>query len=630
MAAEILDEENPNWVYFEQHKERFVPKMKGRLPFLFSLLAGFLALTGLAFGQSADFLPLNMVKPGQKGVGKTVFYGTQVETFDVEILGVLQNVGPQQNLILARLSGKPLEETGVFAGMSGSPVYVDGKLVGAVAYAFSFAKQPIAGITPIQEIVDIFRENLPKNLRLARRSSPARLMEVASLPDLFSSFPFPPEIPLPAAGLETSGSLRPIGTPISFAGFAPQSIQAFAPHLQALGLVPVVGAASGRVDTFKDVPLEAGSTITVQLVRGDMDVSAAGTVTHISGDKIYAFGHPFLSIGYTDLPMNRAAVLAIIPSLMSSMKISAPTGFAGSVRQDRATGIMALRGEKSRLIPVRLTLHTSRHESKIFNYEVVTDNFLTPLLMTFTVHNSILSSERAIGGQTLQVKCKISLQGQPEVNFENSVSDLFSTPAVAALAAASPVNFIMNSGFDNVVMEGIELEITAVEQTREAVLEKVWLDRLEVKAGEEVNLTVFLRKPNGETLAEKYPVKIPEEVQPGALKIMIGDGLSLTKAEAEMEPAEFVPQDLSQLVKAINNLKKNDRLYIRLFRNRQGAVVGGEGLPALPPSMLALYGSEKTSGDSTAINQVVFSEHELPATGFVLKGRTTLTVNVTS
>ncbi|MCH6569871.1 MAG: hypothetical protein IH794_07175 [Acidobacteria bacterium] len=581
------------------------------------------------FGQSVEFYPLESIQPGQTGYGKTVFEGTRVDTFQVEILGVLKNVGPKQNMILARLSGGPIARTGVFAGMSGSPVYIEDKLIGAVAYAFPFAKEPFAGITPIREMVDIFKEKPESGPRRARRVNPDKMYDVAQLPSFLSHFELPQFFVEPSlTRWQDLGRLQPIATPLNLSGFSPRSIQQFSSQLELLGLVPVRGMGTARMEAYEDAPLQAGSTITVQLVRGDIDVSASGTATHIEGDRIYGFGHPFLSVGYTDLPLNKGAVLTIIPNLMTSEKVSATLEPIGSIKQDRATGIMGVAGEEAQLIPVRLRLHTSRNEVKELNFEVVTDNFLTPFLMSFTVHSSIVSSERSIGDQTIQVKCTISIKGQSDVNFESSVSDLVSSPVFAALAAASPVNFLLNSGFEELVMEKIDVEITAVEQTREATVETIWQDRLEVDPGEEVQLTVFLRQSNGDTIIKKYPVKIPEEITPGPLKIVVADGMSLTREDAETGVGEFIPESLQQLIKAINNLKKNDRLYIRLVREQAGAIISGEGMPDLPPSLLALYGSRKTSGELKSMGEVIYVEHELPATEFVLNGRQEISVNV--
>lgn len=586
-----------------------------------------LAIPGWAWGQAAEFYPLELVKAGQKGYGKTVFEVDIIERFDVEIIGVLKNVGPKQNLILARLTGERLAETGVFAGISGSPVYMEEKIVGAVAYAFPFSKEAIAGITPIHEIVSVFKEAPETRMGIARRHprslyrltqpEPRRVLQEFRVDSVF------PE-------LKSYGSLHPISTPLNLSGFSPQALEPFLPHFESMGLTPVRGTGSAESRDRKSTPLQPGSTISVQLVRGDMDLSVSGTVTHVSGNRIYAFGHPFLSIGHTDMPLNKAEVLTIIPSLFQSQKVSATTELVGSIKQDRATGILGISGEQARLIPVQLRLLTSRKELKEFNYEVITDSFLTPFLVTFTVYNSIISSERAIGGQTLQTKCTISVKDHPQVNFENSVSSLMQGSLAAALAASSPVGFLLNSGFEDLVMEKIDIEIGAAERTREAILDKVWQDRLEARPGEEVNLTVFLRLPNGETVAEKYPVKIPEGIRPGPLKIMVADGHSVEKLDEQTEGAEFIPQTLNQLIRAINNLKKNDRLYIRLFRDEPGVIIAGEGLPELPPSLLALYNSVKTSGDVRSINKVIYVEHELPATDFVLSGQQVIQIQVKS
>ena len=596
---------------------------------ILALVGGGLCWWTLAAAQPLEFFPLSSVKPGLHGVGKTVFQGAAVEDFHVEILGVLEKVGPQQSIILARLSGEKVDQYGVFAGMSGSPVYIDGKLVGAVAYAFTFATAPIAGITPIQEMVDVFKEHPGIPIRLTRRSTPASLYDIDSLrqvPDGWRTAELDPGPAFPS--MHGVGRLQPIQMPLNLSGFSRSALGPFSGTLNALNFMPAFGGAAAAGDEWRNAPLVPGSTVAVQLVRGDMEVSASGTVTHINGDRIYAFGHPFLSVGYTDLPLAKAAVLGVVPTLMVSQKLSATLETVGAIRQDRSTGILGMKGETPRMIPVNLRLATSRGESREFRYEVVTDSFLTPFLVAFTVQNSIVSSERSIGGQTLRLKCRIALKGFPEVTFENSVSNLLSSSAIAGVAAAAPVDFLLTSGFDDIVMERIDVEIAAFESTREAVLDKVWQDVAEARPGEEVGITVFLRKPNGEVTSEKYPVRIPDGMTPGPLKIMVGDGITITRQDARAETAEFIPRNVGQLVRAINNLKKNDRLYIRLFREQQGAVIGGQGLPGLPPSLLALYDSKKTSGDVQPIKHVVFVEHELPATEFVITGQRVIEINI--
>lgn len=596
-----------------------------------------LMLAGLAFGVAARahaqaYYPLDKIVPGQKAVGRTVFLGTKIEEFPIEIIGVLHNVGPNQNQILARVTGGPAVATGIYAGMSGSPVFIDGKIVGAIAYAFPFSKEAIAGITPIQEIVSIFDEKPAIRQTIARSDlNPARLY---STPTALSPGAQLPSVRVDGAAHAVAGplpglSMEPIASPLNLSGFSPQALQYFAPQFQALGLSPVRGGGGGGGPASTGsagAGLEPGSTLTVQLVRGDMDINASGTVTWVEGDRIYAFGHPFLSMGYTDLPMNRGEVLTILPNLAVSSKVSVTREFVGSIRQDRATGILGIRGRKPALIPVHIKLHTSRNEVKDFNYEVVADNFLTPFLMNFTVFNTLVSSERSLGSQTLQVRGKIRVADQPDVEFENAVAADINTPVYASLAVASPVNFLMSSGFKNVNLKSIDIDIEAVEEVREARLEGIWQNRLKVKRGEEVELTVFLKRGNGETVTEKYPVRIPEDIAPGPLNILVSDGITLVRSDAD--DVDFVPKDLGQLIKAINNLKRNNRLYVRLYRSEPGAVIQGEGLPDLPPSMMTILGSSKTAGSLDSIQNVVLGEYELQQGNFVINGKKVVRVEV--
>ena len=360
-----------------------------------------------------------------------------------------------------------------------------------------------------------------------------------------------------------------------------------------------------------------------------MEVGATGTVTHISGNKLYAFGHPFLSVGKTELPMSQAAVISVIASLQSSQKVSATQGFIGSIRQDRSTGIYGILGEEPKMMPVQLKLRSSRNQAFEYNYEVALDSFLTPFLINLTVNNAILASERSLGGQTLRVSCDITLKDHPKVVYESTISRQTSTPALAAVTLSAPIDALLDSGF-NLEIEKVEFKIDSVEETRRTRLLKVWQDKLEVRAGEELELTLFLRRDDGETRVEKHTIKIPEGLPPGPLKIAVGDGVSLSRSESDSRSATFIPETAGQLIRTINNLKTNNRLYVRLFRTQSGAGIGGEGMPDLPPSLLALFSSKKTSGDVRSIDRVVYFEHELPATDQVLTGRKVIEINVKS
>jgi membrane-associated protease RseP (regulator of RpoE activity) len=284
--------------------------------FFVSLIFAASVFPRFAAGQIAIF-PLRDVRAGQHAVGKTVFQGNKIEEFQVDILGVLENVGPRQSIILARLSGGPLAETGVMQGMSGSPVYMDGRLVGAVALAFNFSKEPIAGIRPIEEMLAVGDSPEPGARKVASNKR-------ASNGDSFAS------------------KLVDIATPLSFSGFTAGTLDEFAPQLKKLGLEPRQGVSSGgKLPSKLGAPasLRPGDMIAVELLSGDMSIGAEGTVTAVDGKSIYAFGHQFMSVGNTELPFARAEVLTLLPNLNSSFKISSPLEWMGAITQDRSTSI---------------------------------------------------------------------------------------------------------------------------------------------------------------------------------------------------------------------------------------------------------------------------------------------------
>jgi len=358
----------------------------------------------------------------------------------------------------------------------------------------------------------------------------------------------------------------------------------------------------------------------VPLIRGDMDASVSGTVTYIEGNKLYAFGHMLFDLGFTELPMHRGRAITVFPSLESSFKIMETADPVGAIVQDRAAGIYGVLGEKARMIPMKIEITTSRGIKKVLNYEVARNRLLTPLLINLTVYNSIVASERAVGVSTLRVKGKISIKGEKPVEIENRFSSDNDAPSLASLSVALPVNFLLASGYSNLDLEHIELDIAALEDDRAAMLHSIRLDSTEPAAGETVVLHVDYTKANGETIQDSYPVRIPEGVTPGEASILVADGTSIMTMDATEQGDDLIPRDLSQLIRFMNNMRKNDRLYVRIFRRETGAVVKGEGLPGLPPSIMSILRSERNSGGISTIQTSTFMEYELPPTDYVVSG----------
>lgn len=587
--------------------------------------------------KDARLFPLEDLRPGMKGTASTVFSGTEAQEFGVEILGVLPGFpGPRQSAIIARLSGPNVEKTGVFAGMSGSPVYIDGRLVGAIAFSFPFSKEPIAGITPIKQMIDIFEKGSVNESQKPREPRPVSFAQLASS-EWKPILPKPAVTGAPLFASVSSGSplislmgqqMTPIATPVVFGGISQESLSLFAPQLMANGLLPVSGVGGSAAITALGQPTEKtlapGTSVSVQLVRGDYSIAASGTVTFRDDDRIYAFGHPFLSLGAADMPMTETSVVTVIPNVNNSFKLSVPGQMMGSISQDRAAGVFGRLGRAPKMIPVKINLHTSRDRTETFSYEIANDSFLTPLLLNITVFNTITSSERALGDSTISIKGDIKVNGQEDVHVDRRFS-ASNAALQAAGSVAVPVGSLLSSGFDDVQIDGVTLDISSTDTKYAGTLERIALDRTEVRRGEKIEIQAYVRTEAGKQFVQRIPVQIPEDATPGQLLVFVGDGNALQEGSAAKA---FVPQDLGQLVKAMNKVKKSDRLYVKLFRITPGAVIGTDELPNLPPSVVATLNSDRTSGGYTPTVLSPVYEMELPPAEFVISGQQLIGIDV--
>src|SRR5262245_35579798 len=390
------------------------------------LAVAFLAFLSARDAKATSIFPFDQVKPGMTGIGRTVFEGSRVEEFQVRVVGVLENaLGPKQGLILGRLEGGPLEKTGVIAGMSGSPVFIEGKLVGAVAYSYPFAKETIAGITPIGEMIEATRLPTPRaaSARFAPKMGPGgpeapldRAAVVAALErPLRAVFPGPTPGPSPAA----TGTLLPLALPMVFSGFDPATFEWARGVFTSLGFAPVLGAARAGLPEAPLPDLEPGGAVGVSLIEGDLDLSVTGTITHIADGRVYAFGHPFYNLGPIQFPMKKAYVYSVFPSLYQSWKISTATDAVGTVEQDRTTAIAGRIGAAPSMIPVDVRLRGSRGGERRFSFRIVEDELFSPVLAYVSLLSVLQGNERAFGTSTVRVDARLGLSGGREVRMQD-------------------------------------------------------------------------------------------------------------------------------------------------------------------------------------------------------------------
>ncbi|HTK38207.1 MAG TPA: hypothetical protein VL325_06920 [Pyrinomonadaceae bacterium] len=575
--------------------------------------------------------PLADLREGMHGVARTVFRGSQPEEFNVEILGVLPGgIGPKQDLIVGRLSGGGADRTGVFAGMSGSPVYIDGKLVGAISYSFPFSKEPICGITPIEQMVAIFERKQNAEAKPAD-PRPVSFMELASTDLNLSLGLTAPSGTVPASSklsAMTGQSFQPIATPLTFSGFSQGTLDRFAPQLLQAGLVPVAATgASAAITPMKkadETTLVGGDSVSMQLARGDYSLAAAGTVTWRDGEKIYAFGHPFLGLGSSDLPMSESHVVTVIPNMNNSFKLAVADSMVGSMTQDRATGVFGKLGQAPKMIPVKIVLNTSRGQTQEINFEVAKDDFLTPLLLNLATFNALTANERGLGDSTIDLKGEIKLKGEDPIELQRR----FAGPQAgqfAAAAAAIPVATLFRSRFDDLQIDQITLNLDSIDGSKTASLERIAVDKMQVHAGDAIEVQAFVRSDSGRVFVQRIPMIIPKDTAPGPLSVIVGDG-NVIQQNAAIQ--QFVPKNLGELVDTINKMKAPDRLYSQIVRTSSGAIIGVSEMPNLPPSVMATLNNDRTAGGVKPAVQSVISEKEIPPAEFIISGQQTLAIEV--
>ena len=584
---------------------------------------------------SPGLLPLSEVKEGMRGIARTVFRGSEAEEFSVEILGIIPGaIGPKQDLIIGRISGGSSDRTSVFAGMSGSPVYINGKLAGAISYSFPFSKEPICGITPIEQMISIFER---KEGRRSTASEPRSFSfaEMAST-NWTADFPKTTAASGLLAGIYNNSlmsavagqSFQRIATPVTFTGFSQETLNVFAPQLIQAGLLPVSAVGgSAPISPLKkadETTLVGGDSVSMHLTRGDYSLAAAGTVTWRDGDKIYAFGHPFLSLGSSDLPMSESHVVTVIPNMNNSFKLAVPDAMVGTMTQDRATGVYGKLGQAPKMIPVKINFTTSRGQTDVINIEVAKDDFLTPLLLNIAIYNAALAQERAIGESTVEVSGEIAIKGHKPIRLVRRFAGTQATQ-LASSSVAAPVAALMRSRFDDLEISGVNINLVATDGSKTAVLDRMTIDRTQVRAGETVEVQAFARTNAGKIFVQKIPVTIPDGTPAGMFSITVGDGKEVQQNSAIQQ---FVPRDLADLISTINKVKLPDRLYLVTFRTTSGAIIGSSEMPNLPPSVLATLNNDRTAGGIKPAIQTTVNEVALPPAEFLISGQQTLTIEV--
>jgi hypothetical protein len=552
------------------------------------------------------------------GVAYTVFQGVKPEPMNLVVLGVLKNAnGPKGDIILVRLIGEKVEYTGVVAGMSGSPVYFDGKLAGALAFRIgTFSKEAIAGVTPIGEMLEINAlDQTPADSAVSVKVASAGLSKT-SAPGVASSIP------------NLGNYLQPIEAPLVFSGFSDAALQQFAPQFASAGIVPVMGTGSVS-DVRQPEPLEPGSAVSAILVRGDMDIAATCTVTYMDADHLLACGHPLMQFGQVALPMTKAQVLATLPSPLNAFKIVNATEPVGAFVQDRHTGILGEFNKKPDMIPVTLNIHGGP-STKQFHYEVLNNARLSPLALMVTVFNALHGMNEYGEEITYRMNGRINVKGYPDVTVQNMFSPTDSGQPAAVMAALSlgdRFGRIYDNAYVTPQVNGVQLDFDIVRERRWARLESARTDIVEARPGDEITIETVLRRYRGESMVCQVPVRIPTSAPKGPLRILVSDGETLDRVRQGV-PSLGRRLDLASTIAWLNKQHSNNRVYVSLLQADPEAMIADKVMPSLPLSVMNVMDGMRGTQEMVVQAESSVNEAATAPLEYVVAGAHVLTITI--
>lgn len=552
------------------------------------------------------FFPLASVKRGMHGVAYTVFEGVNPEPMEVEILGLLKDaLGPGQDMILARLHGMKPEYTGVVAGMSGSPVYIDGQLVGALSYRIGqFSKEPIAGITPIEYMLQV---------RDGNRSGEAATG-------------------MPSQQKQTSNPMQAMETPLVFGGFSQETVDRFGDRFRSLGLTPVAGLGGSDTKAVQPEPLVPGSAVSAVLVRGDLSMAGTCTVTYVDPKRLLACGHPITQFGPVNIPMTKAEVLASLASPLNAFKIINTTETVGAFTEDRASAILGEFGTVARMIPVTVEVAPPAIEGKAaplktFHFEVLDNRQLTPSAMLASVYQTLQGTNTSTTEMSYHITGKIEIKDLPAVRMEGTMAQTESYPSSIGTALFVNDRFtkVYANPLEQPVVTGLRLRMEAIAQRRAATLESARLSKLEAHPADTVEIEATLHPYQAEPRFVRIKVTLPSDLTPGPMRVMVSDGATLDRLTTNAGWDHAV--GLSDTVEALNRQHANDKVYVTLLDHQAQAVLDSESLPGVPLSMANVLEPLKSAQKMQLTGESIV-EAGSAETGYAVSGSQVLSLMV--
>jgi hypothetical protein len=579
---------------------------------LFVFVFSCMVLTFIQYSTMAiEIMNVDDITPGMKGYGKTVFSGKRIEVFNIEVLGVLKNWEARNDMILIKMTGGPLDKTGIIAGMSGSPVYINNKLIGAVSHGWSFAKEAIAGVTPIGIMMDVLKmESQVEESAFARKdntwSAPLDIQDSTVINKLISHGILLEDKLSENTWLQQPFTINlvPIRTPLMVSGFDNRSLKRMNPLFSKLGLFPSQsskGHANASTNLSGFVP---GAAVAAEIIRGDLNASAVGTVTYRDGNNILAFGHPLIQTGATDLPMSTAHVHTILASQSGSVKMAVPEVIIGRILQDRRPALAGKIGEYSRMIPCHVDIKGSLNVK--YNFDIIHNKLLTPHLVQMAIESALLATEKSIGEKLVNLRLDIDIDGREKpVTTENIYYDLGPT-WFPIYNITHPITTLLNNKFQPVRIKSMKLAATILETKNTAFIENIRVSKKWVNPGDEISLNMSLKPFTQENVSIPLKIKLPDDVTRGSrIRVTVCDANYSKMLESMSAPGRLIPTTFEQLITHIEDVENNKNLIIRIQLNKRGLTYMGESFPSPPNSFLNIMSLSNQSGITSLTDEIV-------------------------
>ncbi len=575
-----------------------------------------------------EILKSSELKPGMQATAWTVFEGTVPEAVPVEIIGTWKNMwGPGQDIIIGKMGGRA-QRTNVAGGMSGSPVYVDGKLIGAVALRLSvFSPDAICGITPIELMLEIndLDQSRPTDARTPDKVQPRAQV---SLPGV------------PGQPVGQSLTMVPIETPLSFSGFTANAMSEFSPLMQQLGITAVAGGAGGSLNGAKPAAgwqsaLQPGESVAGVLVSGDMNITGLGTVTYNDGHRVLAFGHPFFNLGPVDMPMSKGEVLMVLSSAFQPNKFANATEIVGSLHQDRHSGIMGVLGQESPMIPVTVKVRSFGENNAIraekdFRFNVFQQQKWTPYLMMMTLYNSVSGLNEFMDEATYRLNGTVDFNGQSSLSL-NTMQSSGDMPIPAPMILASWWGDKFNRLYLNAVktpnVKAVNVSVDLLPDRRVASIENAWVSSADAHPGDKLPMKVFLRPYRGDRIERDFEITLPENIGKGEHRILLSDADTVNQIQSFAGSRNHYI-DIPQSISLINQERSNNKLYVSLLDASPTAYYDDKTLPSLPSSVLNVMQAGRASSRAMLTAPESASEQLALPFDYVVSGSYSLRVNV--